>query len=444
LKTEIPLSNRELIGYATATVPSMFAYILVLVMYMKYAVDVLGASAAVIGSIFLFARVWDAVSDPIVGSWSDRTHSAHGRRRPWLYASAPLIALFGLMAWVPPSGLEGVALTAWIGVAIVGFYTAFTMFEVPHSALGAEVTFDRSSRNRIFGFRQAFRTLGMFAGVTLGAYLVETGRIGAAWMAGGLAIALVLLIVGGVAQLPSERVDFKGRGGDHPFRAVGDVFRNEHARLLLFVFFIENMGAGGIGVLAPFVIQYVLMMGGHFVPIMLAAYMVSALVAVPVWVRLSSTFEKRRLWLFSMIQGGVGFGLILWVGEGDWLLILVSAVLAGSAGACGSTLGYSLKAEVIDYDEYRTGERKEGTYFATWSFMSKLANGLMVGLVGFSLEASGFVPNASEQTEVAKSTMLFLMGGVPMLGYAIGGLAFSRFQLSESEHARIRAALDSR
>jgi Na+/melibiose symporter-like transporter len=145
-----------------------------------------------------------------------------------------------------------------------------------------------------------------------------------------------------------------------------------------------------------------------------------------------------------MIQGGVGFGLMLWAGQGDWLLMLVAAIIAGSAGACGSTLGYVLKAEVIDYDEYRTGERKEGTYFATWSFMSKLANGIMVGLVGYSLDASGFVPNAPEQTELAKSTMLFLMGGVPLVGFAIGSLAFSRFRLSEAEHARIRAALDGR
>jgi GPH family glycoside/pentoside/hexuronide:cation symporter len=171
--------------------------------------------------------------------------------------------------------------------------------------------------------------------------------------------------------------------------------------------------------------------------------MASALVAVPIWVRLSASFEKRRLWLFAMIQGGVGFGLMLWVREGDWVLLVVAAILAGTAGSCGNTLGYALKAEVIDYDEYRTGERKEGAYFATWSFMSKLANGIMVGLVGYSLEASGFVPNA-EQTDLAKSTMLFLMGGVPMLGYAIGGLAFWRFRLSETEHARIRAALDRR
>jgi Na+/melibiose symporter-like transporter len=145
-----------------------------------------------------------------------------------------------------------------------------------------------------------------------------------------------------------------------------------------------------------------------------------------------------------MVQGGVGYGLIFWVGEGDWLLLAISSILAGTAGACGNTLGQALKAEVIDFDEYRTGERKEGAYFAGWSFMSKFAGGIMVGVVGYSLEWSGYVENAAEQTQVAKDTMIFLMGGVPMIGYGIGALAFTRFGLSEKEHARIRAELDRR
>ena len=122
----------------------------------------------------------------------------------------------------------------------------------------------------------------------------------------------------------------------------------------------------------------------------------------------------------------------------------ISGVLAGTAGACGNTLGQALKAEVIDYDEYLTGERKEGAYFAGWSFMNKLAGGIMVGLVGYSLEWSGYVENAAVQTDLAKNTMIALAAGVPLVGYGIGALAFMRFSLSEEEHVRIRRELDER
>jgi Na+/melibiose symporter-like transporter len=145
-----------------------------------------------------------------------------------------------------------------------------------------------------------------------------------------------------------------------------------------------------------------------------------------------------------MVQGGVGYSLIFWIGEGTWQLMAVSSFLAGSAGACGNTLGQALKAEIIDFDEYNTGERKEGAYFAGWSFVSKLAGGVMIGVVGVALDWSGYVENAAEQTETVKRTMVYLMGGVPMVGYAIGSLAFTRFGLSEAEHARIRSELDAR
>jgi GPH family glycoside/pentoside/hexuronide:cation symporter len=436
-----PLSSASLLGYGLAAVPGQFAYVLVLIMYLKFAVDDLGASAAVVGTIFLVAKLWDAVSDPMVGNLSDRTKSRFGRRRPWLAASAPLLAVFSVMAWAPPSGLDGMWLSVWISVAVLGFYTAYTIFDVPHMALGAEMTFDRQARNRVFGVRQVMRTLGMFGAGVGGTYLVNQGASMAAAMSYGLAALTLVCVFGGLSRLPAERTDFLGRGGDNPFRAVRDVFANRHARLLLFVFFIESIGSGGIGVLTPFVIEYVMKMK-EIIPYMLGAYMLSALAAVPLWVWLGNFFEKRRLWLFAMVQGGIGYGLIFWVGEGDWVLMAVSSVLAGTAGACGNTLGQALKAEVIDFDEYRTGERKEGAYFAGWSFMSKLAGGIMVGVVGYSLELSGYVQNAAEQSQTVKDTMIFLMGGVPLIGYGIGSLAFTRFSLSEAEHAKIRSELD--
>ena len=423
--------------------PVQFMSVLILLMYMKYAVDSLGASASIVGIVFLAAKLWDAVSDPAVGHLSDRTTHWLGRRRIWIFASVPLLCGFGIMLWAPPPGLSGLWLSVWIATGVVGFYTAYTCFEVPHMALGAELTSDRQQRNRVFGTRQITRTLGMLAAGTGGVFLVQQGPHEAAWMATGVAAATLVLVLGGMAALPRESPEFIGRGGDNPFRAIRDVVANPHARLLLFVFFIESIGSGGIGVLTPFVIEYVMKMPEIVAP-MLGLYMISALAAVPLWVWLGRFFEKRHLWLFAMVQGGLGYSLIFWVGEGSWLLMSVSSLLAGTAGACGNTLGQALKAEVIDFDEYQTGERKEGAYFAGWSFVSKLAGGVMIGVVGISLDVSGYIENAAEQSETVKQTMIILMGGVPMIGYGIGSLAFTRFKLSEAEHERICAALDQR
>jgi len=449
------LPTRALIGYGLASAPVIYAYMLILIMYMKYAVDDLGASPAAVGTIFFVAKIWDAVSDPMVGNLSDRTMLRSGRRRPWILAGAPLLAGFGVMVWSPPATLEGGTLIAWITVAVLGFYTAYTVFEVPHMSLGAELSLDARERNRIFGVRQTLRTLGMLAAGILGTWVVGQGVAPAttmAWVVGG---ATLLLIFSGVSLLPPERKEFRGRGGQNPIKAVRDVLRNRHARLFLLVIFIDAIGAGGIGVLIPFVMEYIvgdpeLTIGGRalapsdLVPFLLGIAFITALASIPLWLRLAHRFEKRRLVLLSMVMATVGYGSVIFVGPGDWEIIAFASLLSGAANACANTLGYTLKSEIIDCDELDTGERKEGAYFAGWSFVSKLGAAIMVGSVGIALEASGFVPNEPDQSELVKTTMLVLMGGVPIVCYGIGALAFSRYQLDEVEHRRIRAALDAR
>jgi GPH family glycoside/pentoside/hexuronide:cation symporter len=437
------LPNRALFGYALSAAPVMYAYMLVLVMYMKYAVDELGASPAAIGTIFFAAKVWDAFSDPIVGNLSDRTRSPGGRRRPWLRAAAPALAIFAVMLWAPPESLSGTGLIAWISVAVVGFYTAYTLFEVPHMALGAELSTQTHERNRIFGVRQFMRIIGMFLAGTLGTYLVGEGVAAASAMAYGLALLTVLLILGGVSFLPPERPEFQGRGGESPFRALRDVLANRHARLLLIVLFVDSIGVGSIGVLAPFVVEYVVG-ASHLVPVVLGVYMASNLLGVGLWVWLARFFEKKRLLLTAMIASGIGYGLNLFVGEGDWLLVVASSLVAGTASSCIYTIGYTLKSEVIDYDEFTTGERKEGSYFAAWAFVSKLATGIMIGVVGLALSRSGFVANDPDQAQAVQDTMRVLMGGMPLLFFSIGAALFTRFRLTETEHARLRIELDRR
>lgn len=443
----VGLPRATLAAYALPSVGPMFLYNLILVMYLNFATDHLGAAPGAVGLLFFLAKAWDGVSDPLAGALSDRTRTRLGRRRPWLLASAVPLALFSIMAWAPPQGLSGPALVTWISVAIFGFYTAYTAFDVPHMALGAELTVaDGRGRNRLYAWRQMLRTLGMLAAFGVGTAVVadpESGRQGAFVLALVAGAVTVTTLAYGVLSLPPERPDFVARGGQRPFRAVGDVLRNPHARLLLAVFFVESMGTGAIGVLVPYSVRYVMELPTSFIPAVLLTYVAATLVGIPIWVRLASRFEKRHLWLFAMVQGGLGFGLLLFVGKGDWPLAVVASFIAGSAGACGNTLGQSLKADVIDVDELRTGERKEGAYFAAWSLVGKLAGGLMVGVVGVTLDALGYVENVP-QTETVRRAMVWLMGGMPLLGYGIGTVLFARFRLTQAEHARIRAELDAR
>ena len=132
-----------------------FMFFLVSMYLMKFSTDVLLIAPGVMGLIFGISRVWDGISDPLAGYFSDRTNTRIGRRRPWMLASlVPIVVVF-LMMWSAPQTLTGTALVVWMAVGVIGFYTAMTIFTVPHASLGAELSMSYDDRNRVFGWLSA-------------------------------------------------------------------------------------------------------------------------------------------------------------------------------------------------------------------------------------------------------------------------------------------------
>ena len=112
-------------------------YLLLSLYVMKFATDILLIAPAVMGAIYSLSRIWDAVSDPLVGYLSDRTQTRLGRRRTWMLASCIPIGAGFYMVFSPPVDLSSTGLMVWMGVAVIGFYSAMTLFYVPHLSLGA-------------------------------------------------------------------------------------------------------------------------------------------------------------------------------------------------------------------------------------------------------------------------------------------------------------------
>ncbi len=408
--------------------------------FLKFATDVLLLAPATVGVIFALGRAWDAFSDPIVGTLSDRTRSFLGRRRPWMLAAIPILGLGFAMTWMPPEAIDGTALYAWIGLALFVFYSGYTAYAIPHASLGAELTPDHHDRSRVFGVRHASFMFGIifaFSGMQF-VENAEDSRAAATWFAwvSILVMTIVLLIPPFCVR---ERPENYGRGGQSSFRAMADVLRNPHARLLLAVTFVEIAGTSVLGIVAPYLIVYVLKRPDLIGPLP-GLFLVSSIVSIPLWVRASRRFGKRDVWIVAMVGLASFFGASFFVGEGNVALLAVLFALAGVSAGCGGAIGFSMLADVIDYDEYRSGERKEGAYAAAQGFATKAANTTIILLTGFVLQHSGFVPNV-EQTRTAKLAISGLLAGVPFSMFIVGAVLLSRFRLDSHEHARIREEL---
>ena len=426
-------------------------YLLVNLYIMKFSTDVLLIAPAVMGVIFSISRIWDAVSDPVAGYLSDRTTFKFGRRRTWILVSFVPISLGFLAVFSPPASMEGQALDTWMMFAILGFYSAMTLFLVPHMALGAEISDDYHERTKLFGVRHIGFTLGSILALVSMSILINEevkpeGNV--RQLASNLALLSVLImsafIIFSVSRL-KERPEYQNRVNKNPFKAFRDVWKNYHAKILLIILFIENLGGAVIGVLTLYVTQYIVE-APEWAPLIIFAYMFPAAASVPLWIPLSRKYGKIKLWIFSLAATGIAFGGIFIIPFLDsvterLIVIFTGAILGGIAAGCGGAVGPSIKGDVIDYDEYLTGERKEGTYFAAANFVFKSATGIMLLLTGFVLQFSGFIPNQSQTMEV-KIALISLYGLVPLIFYSLGAfLLYKKFKFGEKEHAAIKSEL---
>ena len=412
---------------------------LVMVYLLKFSTDVLGVGPAVVGALFGVGRLWDAISDPAVGFLSDRTTSSFGRRRPWIAAAALPTALAFVALWSPPASLSGAALVLWLGGALLLLYTGLTAFQVPHASLGAELSQDHHARTSIFAVRAGFGFCGILAAIGCLALLENAAapRETARHVAMGLGGISVVWMIGS-ALLLGERREHQGRGASHPYRAFADVWRNEHARLLFAVFFLSELGLASLAAAVPYISKP--MMGGEGQSgLILLAFLAPAVVSIPLWVPIARRIGKRNAWLLASLIATLSFAAISLFGPGQEVAFFCLAGLIGLTQGATQTLPHSIKADVIDVDELRTGERKEGAYFAAWNFVQKAAGGFSIALMGVMLEVSGL--SRTDGGEPSEWSIRLVMSVVPALLVGAATLLLLRFRLGEAEHLAVRAQL---
>ena len=442
------------IAYGMPGLGAGYMYLLMSLYVIKFSTDVLLIAPAVMGVIFSISRIWDAVSDPIAGYLSDRTTFKFGRRRTWMLISFIPISFGFLAVFSPPESMQGQSLDLWMMIAILSFYSAITLLNVPHMALGAELSEDYHERTRLFGVRHIGFTLGSILALVSMSLLIseENNPDGdVRQLAGSLAFyaigAMSLMIFFAVSKL-KENPEFQNRVNKNPFKAFRDVWINPHAKILIIVLFIENLGGAVIGVLTLYVTQYIVE-APAWAPLIIFAYMLPSALSVPLWIPLSRRFGKIRLWVFSLAFTGISFGGIFIIPFLDsitdrLIVMFIGAALGGMAAGCGGAIGPSVKGDVIDYDEYLTGERKEGSYFAALNFVFKSATGIMLLVTGFVLQFSGFIPNQPQTMEV-KIALISLYGLVPLVFYSLGAyLLYKKFKFGEKEHAAIKQQIQER
>ncbi len=435
----------RLFVYALPAVGVGFMLSLVSMGFLYFSTEVLLLAPASIATLFGVARLWDGITDPVAGGLSDRTHTRWGRRRPFMFVAACLLPFLFVALFNPPMALGDGRLLAWCAVALLAFYTATTVFLVPHQALGAELSDDPKERTWIFGGQFVAWNLGMVAavGVVILIQAADEPRsaVGAVTVPLAFGTAALMVLASVVLR---ERPEFQGRGSPSLVSAFSDVFRNPHARPLMVAYFIDSVGMATVIVLVPYVSEY-LLGGAERLGFFFGFYFVPAIVLAPLWPGLAARVGKKRLWVVALVLGGATFGSFFFLDASQLPLLCLFAGFLGVSTSAVNVVLPSLQADVIDWDEWKTGQRKEGAYYATRTFLMKCAYTVMVMSTGYTLQAVGHAPAATEQSETTQLALRVLFSLVPATCYAVtAAYVIPSFHYDADEHARIRRELDER
>jgi GPH family glycoside/pentoside/hexuronide:cation symporter len=438
------LSNGLLVAYALPRSGSSMIFVMVAIYLSKFYTDTLLLAPAFVAWTFLIGRIWDGFTDPIMGYISDGTRSRMGRRRPYFLVAAIPVAVAYFYLWSPPDTLKDWSLFVHLTLAYLATYTFWTVFSIPHNSLGAELTMDYHERTLLTGVREGLGFVGLLVGTLvppLFAARFGGEAKGFSYLAaatGGITALFILICFLTVKENP----EFQRRDRISLREGLRALYRNRPFRTLVIAFVVALIGNAFIPILVLYVGDYVVGMP-DFAPYIIFSYILMAAVSIPFWTRLSRRIGKKETWSRALLLASLAFGCATYIHEGTWIIWLALAVLAGFAYGCTMALAPSMMADVIDLDELRTGQRREGAYFGVWSFIDKSALGLAVFVGMYSLDLMGYVPNQPQTLRVywTIKTLYFI---VPAVCFAASCYLFRFYPITQQEHERIRAEIEAR
>lgn len=440
----IALSVYRLIGFsapglATGLMGGAVVSILPTVYVSQFGVDMV-----FVGFVLMVARIFDAITDPVIGYMSDRTTLRFGRRRSWILPGTLLLSVAAFSLMRPPEHPGNIYFFA----VYLLFYLAGTMIEIPLSAWSAELSRDPGQRTRIVTYRNLVASAGtlLFAVTPI---LLGQGNAGfTPEVLSTLGIIMLCLIpVLGIVSINAvtENPINRSRAMESPIAVLRDVWANRPYRMFIGIFLIAGMGFGMYGGLYFLYVQTYLGIGDAISVIMILMLSMG-FIALPLWMRIIQRIGKRRAWALGLCLVSicsVAMALIV-PGPNAKMQFITILVIMGLCSGYNSIVPFAMQADIVDYDTLKSGRDRAGSYYALLMLILKVNFALGAGLGFVILGAIGYDANAATHSDAAIIALKLCTFVVPALFMALAALWVLRFPLTERHNAIIKRRLESR
>ncbi len=428
--------------------------------------NVLGLSGTLAGMAVTIALVFDAISDPVVGSISDRWRSKLGRRHPFMYAAALPLALFFVCIYSPPESLEGFSLFLWFTTFTILLRTALTFYHVPHLALGAELTTDYRERsvvmsyNSIFGvvggasaFFLAWTYFGSLEGGTMNQAGYPVMALFVGTLAGLVVLASAVFTRDQIPRLAKPPTDLPRFSLFTLLGEIRDCMRNRNYLVLLVGLFFLSATIGVRETIGSYMNLFFWELEPDQIRFFALAAFPAFVIAFIVTARLHARFDKRETIIASIIglafmaAGPITLRLLGLFPEnhtpGLFPALCVAVLGTYSFSAVLNISVMSALADVTDEHEVATGRRQEGVFYAARTFFGKLTSSLGHLLAGIAIDVIGFSPGATPG-EVDPSVIFrlgLLDGPIAAVPAIISIFFYATYRIDKKTHAETREKL---
>ncbi len=442
---------------------------LIIFFLLPFLIVVAGLSPGVAGMILMVSKLWDALTDPAMGWLTDRTKSRFGRRLPYMVLGTLPLAVIVALQWQvfdfasDPQKNETVRLIYYLAVGTL-MQTLFTIVTIPYTTLTAEITENYDERTTLNGYRFGFSLFANIAGVMLAGLIFDVweGDQRTAHSVLGMACGALIVIflawcvIGVFPQVRAREKRLENRELHHkpiPFLRQFQIALCNRPFVIVCVLYLFSWMAVQLtaSVLNFYVIYWLKKDMGYFVMVILAVQG-TAMLVLPFWAWLSSKLGKRSVF---------GIGTVFWIGAQTGLFFLPSdagnvvfvlAVTAGLGVSVAYLIPWSMIPDIVEFDEYETGHRREGVFFGFMVLLQKLGLALALYIVGVILDMQGFVrPSPGEtpspvmeQPESALMAIRIIVGPIPMVCLVIAAILAWRFPITRDKHAAICRELEAR
>jgi len=444
LKTKLLFGAGDIFGGGAFNIINFF--------FALFLTDVIGLNMVYVSPVFLIGKIWDAVTDPFMGTITDGTKSKLGRRRPYFLAGIILIFISFFILWYPVNFDTQTGKFIYVLFAYLFFNTVVTMVMVPYQAMSAEISLDYNERTSVNSIRLAF-SLGASLICAIVPMLIvnsfddiRTGYIVMATVF-GLLFSLPWL---GVFFSTKERQDFRQQKRTINFKAMFiDPFKIKSFRYLLLMFLAAYLSMDIVSMIFAYYMKYYVLDPGAL-SMVLGVLLIVEILFIPFYAFIARKKSKTFAFIIGAIIWAFGSVLIFMLPQSAPLyLVIILAALIGSGVSAAAVIPHTLFGDVTDVGELAYSERREGSFSGIITFARKFASGIAVAFVTFLLGVTGYLnPEIILENGVEKSiermqpesvllTIRIIIAFVPIALMALGIWAALKYPLNPQNHRKM-------